>query len=346
MDRSGASSGVDLVAQLSQFPHHLRGGVAALGNFDGFHRGHQAIAGEAGRLARAAAAPLIVVTNEPHPRQVFKPDAPHFRLTTAVERAALLDRFGVDGVFSLPFDRTVARMSAQDFVTRVLLEGLGVRHVVAGYNFRFGQGRAGGPDVLAWMGEMEDFGVTILPPVGDGNTVFSSTDIREALIAGAPRRAAGMLGHWWTVIGRVDPGDRRGRSIGFPTANLAMGERLRPAFGVYAVRARLAGQTAWLDGVANLGRRPTFDKTDELLEVHLLDFDGDIYGREMQVELVDFIRPERKFDGLDALKAQIAEDSEAARRRLADPANAREQLPPPTLDAYLAAHPASPGERP
>lgn len=340
---------MDGIEQLSQFPQRLRGGVAALGNFDGVHRGHQAIMGEAGRLARAMDAPLVIVTNEPHPRQVFQPDAAPFRLTTAAERTDLLAQFGVDGVFSLPFDRMVARMPAQDYVTQILLEGLGVIHVVAGYSYRFGQDRGGGPDVLAWMGEMEGFGVTILPPVGDAGTVFSSTDIRHALKDGAPRRAADMLGHWWSIIGRVGQGDRRGGTIGFPTANIVLGERLRPALGVYAVRARLCdqghGQGQWLDGVANLGRRPTFDKADDLLEVHLFDFAGDIYGRALQVELVDFIRPERKFDGLEALKAQIAKDCDTARARLADPANARSHLSPPTLDDYLAAHPASPGSQ-
>jgi len=304
----------------------LKGSAVAIGNFDGLHRGHQAVIAAAAAQADRLGVPLSVLAFDPHPRRWFKPDEPAFALTPFRAKSRLLKRLGADIFFALPFDGAMAGRDAAAFVDDVLIKGLGVTGVAVGYDFGFGAGRSGTASQLAWIGAMEGFDVTIVPPQGDGadGEVFSSTLIRDALMAGDPRRAATMLGHWWSIDGRVGPGDQRGRTIGFPTANVAMEGTLQPALGVYAVRVDvtdgpLAGTYA---GVANVGRRPTFDKKDVLLEVHLLDFAGDLYGRELSVAFIDFIRPEMKFGGLEALTAQIAKDAGTARERLGDPANA------------------------
>jgi len=332
---------VEIVRHPDELSPHARGCVAALGNFDGFHRGHQAVVGEAGRLARAMGASLAVITTEPHPRRFFRPADPPFRLTPFRERADLLARFGVDVLGALSFDEALARTPPQDFVMEVLVRGFGALHVVVGFNYRFGKGRAGGVDTLARMGEMEGFGVSAVPPLyietgAHAGEPYSSSRIREAVGQGRVRAAAELLGHWWALSGRVLEGDRRGRSIGFPTINLALGEAVRPLFGVYAVRAEIAGEPGPLCGVANIGQRPTFDQNEALLEVHLFDFQGDLYGRHARIELVDFLRGEETFAGPEALKAQIARDCDDARARLAEPANARERRAPVSLDAYLA----------
>lgn len=318
-----------------EIPEACRGGVVAMGNFDGFHLGHQAVIAEAGDLADRLGVPLVVLTTEPHPRNFFNPDLEPFRLTPFRARVGYMQAFGVDALVVLHFDKGLASLSAQDFVLKVLKGGLGAVHVVVGYDYRFGRGRGGGVDVLRWMGGMEDFGVTVVAPVeqGDSGGPYSSSRIREALEGGRAQEAARLLGHWWSIDGHVTEGDRRGNTIGFPTINLPMGEYLRPKLGVYAVRAVIAeGPCAGCyNGVANIGRRPTFAKEEVNLEVHLFDFSGDIYGMHVQVEIVDFIRPEIKFDGLESLKAQIARDSEAARQVLAKPENRRELLMPPRL---------------
>lgn len=338
------------------FRHHegleprFRGMVAALGNFDGFHRGHHVVIGEAGRLARAMGAGLAVVTTEPHPVSFFARDAEPFRLTPFRERTRLLESFGVDLSLVLPFDKELAATPAQEFVAQVLLGGIGVLHVVVGYDYRFGQGRGGGVDVLRWMGEMEGFGVTVVEPVrfgieGAAGAAYSSTLVRETLREGKARRAAALLGHWWSIAGRVLEGDKRGRTIGFPTANIALEDSIVPALGVYAVRVVIEEDDGMpvYEGVANIGRRPTVDAGDAvLLEVFLFEFAGDLYGKHLRVEMVGFIRPEQKFDGLDALKAQIAADCDTARALLSDPENARGRLLPPTLDSYLDEHPEVP----
>lgn len=323
----------------SDLPTAARGGVVALGNFDGFHKGHQSVVGAAGEVADLLGAPLNVLTTEPHPRRYFNPEGASFRLSSLRTKAHCMDVFGVDNFFVLPFDAELAGTPAQDFVLDVLVDGLGVTHAVAGYDYRFGKGRGGGGDVLRWMGLMEDFGVTIVDPVtyeGEGEA-YSSSRIRNALRQGRVRDATSLLGHWWTIEGHVMGGDRRGRTIGFPTANLSMGDYLEPAFGVYAVRVEIEeGERPVYGGVANIGRRPTFDKDDVTLEVFLFDFDADLYGKILVVEIVDFIRPEQKFDGLDALKAQIAADYDTARALLEDPALARGRFALPTLDRQRA----------
>lgn len=321
-----------------------RGCVVALGNFDGFHRGHQVVIGEAGRLARSMGLPLAVVVTEPHPVSFFAPNVPAFRLTPFRERAQLLENFGVDQLLVLPFDNDLATMSAQDFVLDILCEDMDAKHVFVGYDYRFGKGRGGGTDVLACMGDMEGFGLTVINAVtvgleGYAGEVYSSTVVRNALKNGEARKAAAILGHWFTINGRVTEGDKRGRTIGFPTANVELGESLEPKLGVYAVRVRVDGTDDIISGVANIGNRPTFDKRDILMEVHLFGFDQNIYDRHMRVELVAFLRPELKFDGIDALKAQIHNDCRVAKIILAEPENAAGRLSAPTLDQYLELFP-------
>ena len=296
-------------------PAEWAGGVIALGNFDGVHRGHQVLVARAQQEARALDAPLVALTFEPHPRRYFVPDTGPFRLTLLPAKARLLEECGVQAVLAQRFDPAFAAISAQAFVDKVLLQGLGARHVVCGYDFTFGARRGGNVERLREMAAERDLGVTVLDPVMHEGEIYSSTRIREALRAGWASEASELLGHHWEIEGAVELGDQRGRTIGFPTANVALGEHLRPRFGVYAVRALVGGQ--WRDGVANLGRRPTVGKLQENFEVHLFDFAGDLYSQVLRVQLIDFIRPEMKFSGLDALKAQIAADGEAARRLLA-----------------------------
>ncbi|HZQ01992.1 MAG TPA: bifunctional riboflavin kinase/FAD synthetase [Reyranella sp.] len=296
-------------------PAEWKGGAIALGNFDGVHKGHQALLAKAAECARALGAPLVVLTFEPHPRRYFVPTTGPFRLTMAPAKTRLLGEQGVQAVLAQHFDEAFAALSPEAFIDSVLLEGLGARHVVCGYDFTYGARRGGNVESLREQGKAKGFGVTVLDPVMREGEIYSSTSIREALRAGWPSEAAELLGRPWEIEGVVEHGDHRGRTIGFPTANVALGEHLRPRFGVYAVRALVDGR--WMKGVANLGKRPTVGKLQENFEVHLFDFSGDLYGKVLRVALVDFIRPEMKFAGLDQLKAQIAADGQAARAILA-----------------------------
>ena len=308
-----------IIRHYEQVPPGLRGAVYALGNFDGVHRGHQQVIGRAAEIARDLGVPLGVLVFEPHPQQFFFPERPFFRLTPFRAKARLLERMGVDVLAALPFDERMSRMLAPEFVMDVLVNGLQTVHVVAGYDFRFGKGRGGDAAALRYMGEMEGFGTDIVDEVKNGGVTFSSTRIRTLLGKGDPRGAADLLGHWWTVETHVQQGDQRGRTIGFPTANLPLEDHVEPALGVYAVKIEIEDgpHKGRYDGVANVGRRPTFNKQDVLLEAHIFDFAGDIYGAHAAVSFIEFIRPERKFDGLDSLKAQIARDSDKAREILA-----------------------------
>jgi riboflavin kinase / FMN adenylyltransferase len=316
-------------------PQELQGGVVAIGNFDGVHRGHCAVIGEAGQFARAAGVPLAVLSFEPHPRVLFQPDQAPFRLTPFRAKAIQLANLDVDLFVALHFDKEFAAKTAEEFIQDVLLDGLKAKHVITGYDFVFGKGRGGDAGLLRRTAGEAGFGFTQVPalhqPVdnesGKGD-IYSSTTIRKHLQEGRPVEAAHQLGHWWEIDARVQHGDKRGRQIGFPTANLALDEYIRPAFGVYAVRVAILAEDEeghghgkqtleWRNGVANLGRRPTIrDGEQELLEVHLLDFEGDLYGTQLRVSIIDFIRPEQKFDGLEALTAQIARDSDKAREIL------------------------------
>jgi len=300
-------------------PEAWRGGVVPLGNFDGVHRGHQVLLAKAAEFARADKRPVTALTFEPHPRAFFVPNTGPFRLTLLPAKARLLAEHGVGAVLAQRFDTAFAALSAEAFVRDVLVGGLGARHVVCGYDFTFGARRGGNAERLREFGAALGFGVEVLDPVMREGEIYSSTGIREALRLGMVEEAADLLGRPWEIEGVVEQGDRRGRTIGFPTANVALGDHLRPRFGVYAVRAGIEdqGRLVWRDAVANLGRRPTVGKLVENFEVHLLDFDGDLYGRTLRAQFVDFIRPEMKFAGLDALKAQIAADAAAARRILA-----------------------------
>jgi riboflavin kinase/FMN adenylyltransferase len=302
---------------------HRRGAVLAMGNFDGLHLGHAALIGRVRDLAREQDAPAAVLTFEPHPRAVFMPGSEPFRLTPFRVKEREIAQLGIDYLFVQHFDMAFAAKSAEAFVEELIVEAIGVSHIVVGHDCTFGNRRRGTADVLRAAGERYGFAVTIVDPVhAEDATVYSSTHIRELLRAGQPRAAAAQLGRWWEIDGRVLVGDRRGRTIGFPTANLGLGDYLRPAFGVYAVRVSgdgaddpLGGRT--VDGVANLGLRPTVGGQEPRLEAHLFDTDADLYGCHLRVSLVEFIRPEKKFAGLDALKAQIAKDAATARTMLA-----------------------------
>lgn len=295
-------------------PPDARGATVALGNFDGVHLGHASVI-RAAHVARPDA-PLAVLTFEPHPREVFRPDDPPFRLMLSAERADALAAQGVDVLYELPFNHAFSLMSADEFVTNVLHDGLGARHLVSGQDFAFGHRRGGDTDFLMERAEARGMGLTLVSPVTDAQGPLSSTRIRRVLQDGYPERATADLGRPWAIRGIVSHGDKRGRTIGFPTANVPLGRHLEPARGVYAVTIRLADGTM-RNGVANIGRRPTVNEGPESrLEVNLFDFNGDLYGTEVTVALHAFIRAEEKFSGLDALKAQIAADAAEAQRLL------------------------------
>jgi riboflavin kinase / FMN adenylyltransferase len=328
----------------TEIPVEARGAVVALGNFDGLHLGHQKVIGEALRLAAELDAPCGVLTFEPHPRAYFQPDKPAFRLTPFRIKLRQLDAMGVDYLYLLSFDRAMAERSPESFIVEVLGQGLEPIHLVVGYDFVFGKGRSGNAAMLGDLGRAAGFAVTSVPAAADAEgVVYSSTKVRERLAAGDPLGAARILGRPWEIEGRVESGDKRGRLLGFPTANVAIGGYLQPALGVYAVKAGIdeGRGTRWLDGVANLGRRPTVGGTRVQLETHLFDFAADLYGRHLRVALIEFIRSERKFDGLEALKAQIAADSAEARARLAGyqgppPAHVPPRLRPRRVDRPAA----------
>jgi riboflavin kinase/FMN adenylyltransferase len=292
-------------------PDAARGACVALGNFDGVHIGH----GHVVRAAHAArpAAPLAVLTFEPHPREVFRPDDPPFRLTLSAERADALGRLGVGLVIELPFDHAFSEMPAEAFVAEVLHGALGACHLACGPDFAFGHRRGGDTAFLAARAEAFGIGLSLVPPLADEEGPISSSRIRRALQDGYPERAEAMLGRPWAIRGEVAHGDKRGRTIGFPTANVALGRHLEPARGVYAVQVGLADGRV-VPGVANIGRRPTVNSGPESrLEVNLFDFAEDLYGTEINVSLLDYLRGERKFAGLDELRAQIATDAAHAR---------------------------------
>ena len=302
----------------SELPQDARGAVAALGNFDGVHGGHRAVFDACREIAGSR--PLAALTFEPHPRSYFRPDDPPFRLTSLEGKIYQLEPLGLDLLFVLEFDETMAARSPESFARDVLAGRLGISHAVVGDDFRFGRGRAGLPDDLVAFGRECGFSVTVMPDVIAPDGIgFSSTRVREHLAAGRPAEAAHLLGHPWEIVGRVETGKMLGRTIGFPTANLGLGDLLVPAHGVYAVSAGLEEASGWVwrDAVANLGVRPTVDGAKLAFEVHIFDFSEDIYGRALRVQMLDFIRPERRFDGLDALKAQIAADCDTARTLLA-----------------------------
>ncbi|WP_288934150.1 bifunctional riboflavin kinase/FAD synthetase [uncultured Sphingomonas sp.] len=296
----------------SAIPPHLAGGIVALGNFDGFHLGHQAVVGRAVARARAEGRPALVATFDPHPVRHFRPETPPFRLTTLDQRERLFAAAGVDAMIVFHFDAALASLSAEDFVMLRLFDLLRVKGVVTGEDFTFGKGKRGTVADLAIFGDALGFAAETVAPVMLEGTAVSSSRIREALRAGDMRGAARLLTRPFAIEGVVQHGDKLGRTIGYPTANLDMGKYLRPAYGIYAVTGRLQDGTM-LKGAANLGIRPTFDPPKELLEPHFFDFAGDLYGQTIEVALVDYLRPEAKFDDLDALVRQM--DADCARAR-------------------------------
>ena len=300
----------------SAVPAPLRGGIVALGNFDGFHKGHQAVVARAVSRARAEGRPALVATFDPHPVRFFAPDVPPFRLTTLDQRQRLFAEAGADAMLVFHFNAELASVMAPDFVTDYLVSRIGAAGVVTGEDFTFGKGRGGNVEVLKLLGQANRISVDSVSPVNDGGEPVSSSRIREALQAGDCETATSLLTRPFAIEGEVEHGDKRGRKLGYPTANIALGNYLRPRFGVYAVRGRQPRGRV-LDGVANLGVRPMFDPPKELLEPYFFDFEGRLYGRRIEVELISFIRTEERFDDLDALKVQIARDCDEARRRLA-----------------------------
>lgn len=312
---------MQLFRHYQSFPADLRGAVVAIGNFDGVHRGHQIVLAEARSQADRLGTGVTVLSFEPHPRSVFRPEDPPFRLTPFRIRARLLEELGVEVHMVLPFDVPFSHLSAEAFVRDILVGataagGLGAAHVVIGHDFCFGHQRQGNAQTLQGYGDRFGFGVSVVTKASDEEGgVYSSTGVRQLLREGKPRQAAEMLGRPWEVEGRVEHGDKRGRELGFPTANIDLDEYLRPAFGIYAIRAAIDTGPAptWHDGVANLGIRPMYLTERPLLEAHLFDFSGDLYGRHLRVQIVDFLRPEATFDGIAALIDQIDRDAAQAR---------------------------------
>ena len=294
-----------------------RGASAAIGNFDGVHLGHQSVID----LARTASpqAPLGVLTFEPHPRAFFAPDAPPFRLMSREARASRLEKLGVAYLFELNFNASLAALTPEEFARRVIAEGFGLSHVIVGADFCFGKGRSGTADDLVRFGREMGFGVTVAPLLAHSDTTVSSTAIRQALSNGQPREAAKMLGHWHRIEGPVIGGEQRGRELGYPTANMSIEGLHPPAFGVYAVLVDvLSGpHKGSYHGVASMGVRPMFGENTPNLETFIFDFSGDLYGTPLSVALIEHLRPEEKFDGLDALIRQMDADSQRAREILA-----------------------------
>jgi riboflavin kinase/FMN adenylyltransferase len=294
-----------------------RGAAAAVGAFDGVHRGHQAVIGAAREAAERLSAPLAVVTFDPHPRRWFQPEAAPFRLMSLGQMARALEDQGVERLHVLPFGAGMAAMSDEAFARSVMADGLGLTHAAVGFDFTYGKGRTGSPEALTRIGRELGFTVSVTERVDDaGGLKLSSSAVREALAAGDMGRAARILGRPFAIEGEVVHGDKRGRTIGVPTANVRMGDYMRPAYGVFATRTRLA-DGRMVDGVANLGVRPMFETPEPLLEVWLFDFSGDLYGQVVETQLIARLRGEMSFDGLDALKVQIDADALAAREALA-----------------------------
>ncbi|MEP3892102.1 MAG: bifunctional riboflavin kinase/FAD synthetase [Hellea sp.] len=292
-----------------------KGAVIALGNFDGLHRGHQAVITEAKSIADEIGAPLGIGVFRPHPYRYFKADAPPFRLMTPELRAEIMPSLGVDCLYEIPFDESLREMDDTQFVDQVLHEGLGIKHVVVGEDYGFGKNRCGNVESLTRLCAKHGIGVTPMKPVGLHALYgkYGSTEIRKSLQQGDVFHAAHMLSRPWIVDGAVQQGQQRGRTINFPTANLEFGDLVRPKFGVYCVEINLPNSDDWLPAIANTGNRPTVGGEQARLEVHIFDFDQDIYGQHVKVRFRSFIRPEQKFESFDHLRAQIERDCEGAK---------------------------------
>ena len=303
------------VARSLDVPASIAGAVAAIGNFDGLHRGHRAVIARAAALGRELAAPVVLLTFEPHPRSYFRPDVPLFRLTPEPVKLAVAQALGLDGAVVLSFDADLAATSASAFVGDVLVRRLGLRGVVVGHDFHFGRGREGSPAFIARDGVAAGLVVDVIDPLVQGGVPVSSSAIRAALADGDVETAARLIGSRWLVRGTVQHGDKRGRTLGFPTANIRLSPDCRLRHGIYAVRVSIDGVVH--DGVASFGRRPTFDDGAPLLEVFVFDFSGSLYDKSLDVEFCAWIRGEEKFDGIEPLIARMAIDSAQARTALA-----------------------------
>lgn len=307
---------VEIVTDWRDLPDRLRGAAVAIGAFDGVHRGHQAVIARARAAAERLGVPLAVVSFDPHPRRWFQPEAAPFRLMTTGQMARALAPLGVDRLYLLPFDAGMAAMSDEAFARAVLSDGLRIVHAAVGFDFTYGKGRTGSAEGLRRHGQSLGFDVSVVDRIDDGDGLkLSSSGVREALKAGDMARAAAILGRPFAIEGEVIHGDKRGRTIGVPTANVRMGDYMRPAFGIYATRTRLPDGRV-VDGVASLGVRPMYALPEPLLEVWLFDFDEDLYGRTVETDLVAFLRGEMNFESLVALKVQIDADATAARAAL------------------------------
>lgn len=317
--RRGYSQHMRIIRDFQFVEQQDRGASVAIGNFDGVHRGHQFVIDIARREATALSAPLGVMTFEPHPREYFAPGGDPFRLMNAEARANRLDWLGVEKLYELTFNDTLSALTPEDFARRVIVDGLGLRHVVVGADFHFGAKRAGNVDTLVALGQEMGFGVTVAPLMHDDDVEISSTAIRQALSEGRPRDAARMLGHWHRIDGTVVRGDQRGRDLGYPTINMSIAGLHPPRFGVYAVKADvLTGPHAGeYGGAASIGVRPTFGENLPNIETFLFDFKGDLYGEHISVALVHYLRPEERFDSLEALIEQMDDDCAKARAVLA-----------------------------
>ncbi|XYK82330.1 MAG: bifunctional riboflavin kinase/FAD synthetase [Labrenzia sp.] len=310
------SSEFQIAESLESFPASLKGGVVAIGNFDGVHRGHRAVLDAALGLGRGTHHPVFAMSFEPHPRTVFNPAKPVFRLTPPPLKTEMLRVCGLDGALILPFTKDFAAVEANAFVQDILIDTLGISHAVTGYDFHFGRARQGTPDYLRAAGAQHGFGVTIVQREEDENAdVISSSRIRDNLETGDMAEANALLGYRWFFESQVQHGDKRGRDLGYPTANLRMPEDCPLLQGIYAVKVKVGDD--WYGGVASYGRRPTFDNGAALFEVYLFDFQGDLYGKTLRVHVVSYLRGEAKFDSADALVTQMDRDSEEARAALA-----------------------------
>jgi riboflavin kinase/FMN adenylyltransferase len=289
-----------------------KGAAVALGNFDGVHRGHQRVIAGAAEGAKAHGAPLGVISFDPHPRRLFHPDEPTFRLMTPAQQGRALEALGVERFYVLPFDYEMASFTDREFAQKVLVGGLGVRHVAVGFDISFGKGRTGSPEAMQKYGDEFGFTVSVAEAVGEGGEKFSSTGVRAALRDGHPETAAAILGRPFAIEGVVRRGKQLGRTLGFPTANVLLGDYVAPKFGVYATRTRLPDGRE-IAGVSSLGVNPTTGEEEPRLEVWLFDFDEDLYGQVIETDLIAFLRPEEKFNSVESLVAQVKRDEADAR---------------------------------
>lgn len=300
--------------EFEKFPSNLRNGVYAIGNFDGLHYGHRAVINEAKNISSNKGLRLGVITFDPHPRQFFNPKEPSFRLTPSFHKLQILESWDLNLVLDIEFNKQIAETNAEDFVLKHLVEDIGASHIVVGHDFAFGSERKGDTKMLRELEKKYNFSLTVVEAqVSSSGGLFSSRAIRELLQGGRPSEAAKLLGRWWSLKSNVIKGEQRGRDLGYPTINLQLPEYLQPSLGIYAVWVKIHDSEDWQKGAASLGFRPTFEGRNIVLEVYLLDFSGDLYGKNVEVAFVEYLRPEEKFLDIDSLKVQMAEDCKNCR---------------------------------